>query len=69
MVDFARRVRRKINEELVSVFCGDKGMTDVQIVAYFLLFVAISTVAIFMVITTPEVHAKLWTKINNDLFK
>ena len=67
--DFARRMCKKVNEKLVSVFYGDEGMTDVQLVAYFLLFIAISTIAIFMAITIPEVHAKLWVKLNSDLFK
>ena len=63
--DFARHLCRKINK----VFYGDEGMAGVPLVSYVLLFIAIETIGMFMVVIIPEVHAKLWVMLNNDLFK
>ena len=65
----ARLLYKKINDKLMNLIYGEKGITDVQLVEYFLLLVMISIFVAAMVIKIPEVHAKLWAKINTDLFK
>ena len=69
MADFAKRVWRNISEKMVTMSHCEKGMTDAHLVEYFLLIIMISIIVIVMAIKIPELQAKLWTKINGDLFK
>jgi Na+(H+)/acetate symporter ActP len=66
--NFVGQVCKKISVKLFNVLHGEKGLTHVNLVEYFLLLVVISIILVVMAMKVSEVHAKLLAKINSGLF-
>ena len=62
------QVWKKISAKLFSFLHGEKGLTHVNLVEYFLLLVVISVILIVMAMKISEVHARILAKIDNGLF-
>ena len=62
------RVYKRITSKLAGFLHGDKGLTHVNVLEYFLLLVVISIILIVMAMKISEVHARVLTRINSGLF-
>ncbi len=59
---------KKISAKLFSFLHGEKGVTHVNLVEYFLLLVVVSIILIVMAMKISEVHARILAKIDSSLF-